>query len=64
MTDEQNRATITIDEAAVLLGISRWTAYKQAKTGTLAGVPVLKVGKRVLVPRVPFERALNGGQES
>ena len=51
-------ATITIEDAARLLGVSRNTAYSTARGGELAGVPVLKVGRRLLVPRTPLLRAL------
>ena len=52
--------TITIDEAARLLGIGRNLAYQAARTGSLASVPVIRVGKRLLVPRAPLERLLAG----
>jgi excisionase family DNA binding protein len=46
------RATITIEEAAELLGVSRNTAYQHAaKDGRLAGVPVICVGRRKVLPR-------------
>ena len=44
-------ATLTIPEAAELLGVSRDTAYEDAKSGQLAGVPVISVGRRLLIPR-------------
>lgn len=44
-------ATFTIPEAAELIGVSRNTAYEEAKTGELAGVPVIRVGRRLLIPR-------------
>ena len=47
-------ATLTIPEAASLLGVSRNTAYEQAKTGAIAGVPVIRVGVRLVLPRAPF----------
>lgn len=48
-------ATLTIPEAAELLGVGRNTAYQTAKRdGALAGVPVLVVGRRLLVPRAPL----------
>jgi len=59
------RLTYTIDEAANLLGVGRNQAYSQAKTGALAGAPVIKVGKRFLIPRValgPDKRLMSGGQ--
>ena len=49
-------ATLTIPEAAALLGVSRNTAYETARRdGELAGVPVIRVGqRRLLVPRAPL----------
>lgn len=44
-------ATLTIPEAAELIGVSRNTAYEEAKSGELAGVPVIRVGRRLLIPR-------------
>ena len=46
-------ATLTIPEAAKLLGISRNTAYTVARReGALAGVPVIRVGqRRFILPR-------------
>lgn len=51
-------ATFTIPEAADLLGVSRNSAYAEAQTGELAGVPVIRVGRRLVVPRVPLEAVL------
>lgn len=50
----RDRATLSIDEAAVVLGISRASAYASARSG--AGFPVRKIGRRLLVP-VPALRA-------
>lgn len=47
-------ATLTIPEAAELLGVGRNTAYLEAQTGELAGVPVIRVGRRLLIPRAPL----------
>jgi excisionase family DNA binding protein len=49
-------ATLTVPEAAALLGISRGAAYEAARSGELApGCPVIRVGpKRLVVPRVPL----------
>jgi excisionase family DNA binding protein len=44
-------ATLTIPEAAKLLGIGRNLAYEIARRdGELAGVPVIRVGRRLLIP--------------
>ena len=51
------RQTLKIEEAAKVLGISRNTAYDAARTGQL---PTVKIGKRLLVPRVALARLLDG----
>jgi excisionase family DNA binding protein len=40
--------TITVDQAAELLGIGRSSAYQAARTGEL---PTVRIGRRLLVPR-------------
>ena len=42
------RLTLTVEEAASLLGISRGLAYELARTGKL---PVIRLGRRLLVSR-------------
>jgi excisionase family DNA binding protein len=49
------RVTITVDEAAVRLGISRGSAYAAARRGEL---PAIRLNRRIVVPRVAFERWL------
>jgi excisionase family DNA binding protein len=41
------RVTITIEEAATVLGIGRSACYEAARRGE---IPVLRVGRRMLVP--------------
>jgi excisionase family DNA binding protein len=55
--DVKLRLTMTITEAAERLGIGRNQAYEAARTGQL---PVIRIGKRMLVPVVAFERMLSG----
>ncbi len=44
-------ATVTVPEAARLLGIGRNLAYEiAARDGEIAGVPVIRVGRRLLIP--------------
>ena len=45
--------TTDVETAAGLLGISRGLAYQEAAKGSLAGVPVLRVGHRLRVVVVP-----------
>jgi excisionase family DNA binding protein len=47
--------TIKVEEAAMLLGISRSAAYRAAKAGQLR---TLRMGRRVLVPTAPLLRLL------
>jgi excisionase family DNA binding protein len=49
------RLTLTVPEAARLLGISRMTAYAAVREGAL---PSLRIGRRVLVPRAALDRLL------
>ena len=56
-THEADRCTLTVEEAAARLGISRTLAYELARTGRLP-VPVLRLGRRVLVSRQALERVL------
>jgi excisionase family DNA binding protein len=51
------KATYTVDEAAGMLGVSRNSAYQAARAGEL---PVIRIGKRLLVPRHAFEKMLAG----
>ena len=50
--------TYSVPEAAKRLGVSRGHAYEVAKSGTLAGVPVVKVGSRMMLSRAAVERLL------
>lgn len=46
----KNSFTVTMAEAAAMLGVGRSTAYAAAKEGTFP-VPVIKVASRYVVPR-------------
>jgi excisionase family DNA binding protein len=54
--EQENRvvpvsATLTVPEAARLLGVGRNLAYEiAARDGEIAGVPVIRVGRRLLIP--------------
>jgi excisionase family DNA binding protein len=54
---KSGRGTISVDEAAALLGIGRNGAFQAVHRGEL---PVLKLGKRLLVPVEPLLRMLEG----
>jgi Helix-turn-helix domain len=51
--------TMSVEQAAKLLGVGRSAAYADVRaTGRLAGIEVIRCGRRILVPRLRFERAL------
>lgn len=49
------RLTLTIEEAGRALGIGRNSAFAAAHRGE---IPIIKIGRRLLVPRAAFERML------
>jgi excisionase family DNA binding protein len=51
----QERLTLTVEEAAAALGISRAFAYESVRRGD---IPHIKIGRRVLVPRAALDRLL------
>jgi excisionase family DNA binding protein len=55
VVQDDGRLTYTLTEAASRLGISRALAYEAAQRGEL---PVCRIGRRVLVPRVALLRLL------
>lgn len=48
----EEKITITVEEAAKRLGISRSLAYEMAKTKRL---PTIRFGRRLVVPRQALE---------
>jgi excisionase family DNA binding protein len=51
------RQTMSIEEAARLLGIGRNNAYVAARNGE---IPIIRIGKRILVLKEPLKRMLEG----
>jgi excisionase family DNA binding protein len=56
-----DRLTLTVDQCAKVLGLSRGKTYELARQGQLPGV--VRFGRRVLVVRKALERALAGDAE-
>ena len=54
--DPQLKPTCTIDECAIVLGISRGSAYAAVRSGEL---PTIRVGRRLLVPTAALRRMLS-----
>jgi len=57
--DAIERGTLSIEEAAKRLGIGRGSAYAAARADTLP-VPVIRVGRRMVVSRAAIERLVAG----
>ena len=55
MSRDSNALTVSVDEAAKLLGISRNLAYDLVREGRL---PHVRLGSRILVPRFGLEQWL------
>ena len=51
----RNRITLTVTEAANLLGISRNLCYEAVSKGE---IPSLRLGNRLLVPRAALEQLM------
>jgi len=51
----EDKLTLSVEEAAKLLGIGRNLCYDRVKTGE---IPVIKIGRRLLVPRSALEKLL------
>jgi excisionase family DNA binding protein len=49
------RLTLTVEEAASALGISRSFAYEAISKGE---IPCIRIGKRILVPKIALEKML------
>jgi hypothetical protein len=55
LEDWRNKSTVTIEEGAPIIGVSRGSAYAAARTGE---IPTLRIGKRLLVPVAALRRLL------
>jgi excisionase family DNA binding protein len=53
------RRTLSLEQAARQLGISRSSAYSYASDGL---IPTIKLGTRLLVPKAAFEKLMKGTQ--
>ena len=58
---ERTKLTVTVSEAAALLGISRAHAYDLVARRDL---PAIRLGRRVLVPRRALDELLDAGHNT
>lgn len=52
---DDNKLTLSVEEAAKVLGIGRNLCYDKVKTGE---IPAIRIGKRLLVPKKALEKFL------
>ncbi len=57
------RPTVTVDQAAHVLGVSPWTLYQAIRAGD-PPVGVIHVGRRIVVPTASLRRALGLDEEA
>lgn len=58
---ENTKYVLTVEEAGQRLGLSRPSAYQAVKRGE---IPIIRIGRRILVPVVAFEKLLeNAGNK-
>jgi len=58
--DPAVRPTLSVDETAIVLGISRALAYQGVRAGE---IPVIRVGTRLRIPTAALARMLNPQDE-
>ena len=56
VTDADRSLTVSVDEAALLLGISRGLAYRLVDAGV---IPSVRLGRRIVVPRKQLDQMLD-----
>lgn len=55
LPDPDTEPTISVDRAAVIIGISRRCAYAAVEHGEL---PAVRIGKRIVIPTAKFLRQI------
>ena len=59
MQDNVERATVDAPVAFKILGLSRNTGYSLIQRGEFP-LPVIRAGKRILIPKIALEKLLQG----
>lgn len=58
----EQRATVSVDEAAHILGVGRASAYEGVRTGRIPSIRISQ--RRIVIPRIALDRLLAGGNEA
>jgi excisionase family DNA binding protein len=56
MEQEKERLTVTVDEAADAIGVSRVSLYNAINRGEFTSV--IRIGRRILIPKAALEKLL------
>jgi len=56
MVNETERLTVTVDEAADAIGVSRVSLYNAINRGEFT--QVIRIGRRILIPRAALSKLL------
>jgi excisionase family DNA binding protein len=60
MSKVEERLTVTVEEAAAMIGISRALAYELVRRGVL---PHLRLARRIVISRRAVERMIDGSTD-
>lgn len=55
LPDPIERPTVSVEEAAAILGISRGSGYEGVRTGA---IPSIRIGRRLMVPTASLRKML------
>ena len=60
MSNRSDRETVTVDEAACILGVGRASAYEGVRTGRIPSIRISE--RRIVIPRAALDRLLSGNE--
>lgn len=60
MNKKTQKLTMTVEETALVLGLSRNSCYQAVEAGS---IPSIRIGKRILIPRYALERLLTDTEQ-
>jgi len=58
---QEQRLTLSVNEVAHLLGLSRGATYEAVRTGQ---IPSIRIGRRIIIPRIALTKLLEGAGRS
>jgi len=58
--NNREKATYSVERTTVLLGLSKSSVYEGIRNGQ---IPHIRIGRRILIPRIALDRMLSGQQK-